>query len=163
MREQRRQENSRRVARWLGWWAGLMAIWVIVDDSIGRDELIAGALAAAASATLAEVASHQAGIGYRIRLRWLPAAARLPWQVVRETVLVFGALGRRITTGQEPAAGFVAEPVWPGPGTVAGRTRRAMLVGAQSLSPNKFVLGIDAEHGLLIAHKLVLAPGDRRE
>lgn len=154
---------GRRLATWLGWWVVLMAIWVIVDDSIGRDELIAGALAAAVSAALTEVASHQARVGYRFRIGWLAAAARLPGQVARETAVVFAALGRRIVSGQEPAGGFVAEPVRAGPDTDAGRTRRALLVGAQSLSPNKFVLGIDAGRGVLIAHKLVLAPGDRPE
>ncbi len=162
-RHPRRREFARRAGSWLGWWVVLMAIWVIVDDSTGRDELIAGALAAAVSAALTEVASHQAGVGYRIRIGWLAAAVRLPGQVLRETVVVFGALGRRIAAGTEPAGGFVAEPVRPGPDTERGRTRRALLVGAQSLSPNKFVLGIDADRGVLISHKLVLAPGDTPE
>ncbi|HEX9065135.1 MAG TPA: hypothetical protein VF843_08500 [Streptosporangiaceae bacterium] len=161
MREHARQGRAgRRLGTWLGWWIVLMAIWVILDDSVAVDELIAGALAAAVSAALTEVASHQAGVGYRIRLRWLTAAARLPAQVGRETAMVFAALGRRIATGQEPAGGFVAESVRPGPGAELGRTRRALLVGAQSLSPNKFVLGIDPERGELLAHKLVLGPGD---
>jgi hypothetical protein len=154
---------ARRSVPWLGWWIVLMAIWVAVDDSIGRAELLAGALSAAASATLVEVASHQARVRYRIKIGWLPYVARLPGQVLRETAIVFAALGRRIVSGQEPAGAFIAEPVQPGPDTPAGATRRALLIGAQSVSPNKFVLGIDAERGLLIAHKLVLVPGDQPE
>lgn len=159
----RRREHARRPVSWLGWWIVLMAIWVVVDDSIGRDELVAGALAAAASATLVEVASHQAGVRYRIKIGWLRALARLPAQVLRETAIVFAALARRITSGQEPGGAFIAEPVRPGPDTPAGATRRALLIGAQSVSPNKFVLGIDSDRGQLIAHKLVLARGDQRE
>ncbi len=154
---------GRRFGGWLGWWVVLMAIWVIVDDSIGRDELIAGAIAAAVSAALVEVASYQAGVGYTMKIGWLIAAARLPGQVLRETVVVFAALWRRIASGTEPSGGFVAEPVRPGDDTERGRTRRALLVGARSLAPNKFVLGIDTERGVLITHKLVLAPGDRPE
>jgi hypothetical protein len=162
-RERRLRELARRPVSWLGWWIVLMAIWVIVDDSIGRAELVAGALAAAASATFVEVASHQAGIRYRIKIGWLRAAARLPRQVLRETAIVFAALGRRIGSGEEPGGAFIAEPVQPGPDTTAGATRRALLIGARSVSPNKFVLGIESDRGLLIAHKLVLAPGDQRE
>ena len=69
---------ARRSVSWLGWWVVLMAIWVAVDDSIGRDELVAGALAAAASATLVEVASYQAGVRYRIKIGWQPRHSEQP-------------------------------------------------------------------------------------
>ena len=43
------------------WWVLLMSFWVILDDSIAADELLAGAGAAALGRLLAELAFHQAG------------------------------------------------------------------------------------------------------
>ncbi len=45
-----------------------MAFWVLTDDSIAVDELLAGAGAAALGALLAEVASHQAAVSFRLRI-----------------------------------------------------------------------------------------------
>jgi multisubunit Na+/H+ antiporter MnhE subunit len=145
-----------RAVAWLGWWVVLMAFWVITDDSIGLDELLAGAGAAALGALLAEVAAHQASVSFGIRFAWLRRAAGLPRQVLAETGIVFAALWRKLAHGQDPRSGFVAEPARYGPDTPDGRMRRALLVGARSLSPNSFVLGIDRDRNLMVMHKLVL-------
>jgi len=77
---------------------------------------------------------------------------------------VFAALWRRLTRGEEPRSGFLAEPVRYGPQTAEGRTRRALLVGAESLAPNKFVLGIHADRGgVMVVHKLVLSEREAAE
>jgi len=133
-----------------------MAFWVSTDDSIAVDELLAGAAAAAFGALLAEMASHQAAVSFRVRIGWLPRALRLPGQVVTETCLVFAALVRLMVRGEEPRSGFVTESVGYGPVTPEGRMRRAMIVGARSLAPNTFVLGLDRDRDELVAHKLVL-------
>ncbi len=145
-----------RAATWLGWWVVLMAFWVITDDSIGLDELLAGAGAAALGAFLAELAAHQASVSFGIRLAWLRRTAGLPRQVVAETGIVFMALWRRLATGQQPRSGFVAEPASYGPDSPEGRMRRALLIAGRSLAPNGFVLGIDRERNVAIVHKLVL-------
>jgi multisubunit Na+/H+ antiporter MnhE subunit len=152
----------RRATAWLGWWIVLMAFWLIADDSIALDELLAGAGAAALAAFLVELASHQASVTFGIRLAWLTSALRLPRQVLTETGIVYAALWRRITRGEEPPSGFVAEPVEYGPGTPEGRMRRALLVGARSLAPNTFVLGIDRDRDLMIIHKLVVGNREAR-
>lgn len=146
----------RRVAAWLGWWVVLMVFWVITDDSIAVDELLAGAGAAALGALLTEVASHQASVSFRIRLAWLACALKLPRQVVTETGLIFAVLWRRVVRGEEPRSGFVTEPVAYGPLTAEGKMRRALIVAARSVAPNTFALGIDRDRGELVTHKLVL-------
>jgi multisubunit Na+/H+ antiporter MnhE subunit len=132
-----------------------MAFWVIVDDSVALDELLAGAGAAALGALLVEVASYQAAVRFRIRLRWLARAVRLPGQVAGDTVTVFVALWKRLARGEEPPSGFVTEPVSYGADTAEGKLRRALLVGARSLAPNTFVVGIDADTDVLVLHQLV--------
>src|ERR1700722_19415386 len=49
-----------RAGAWLIWWVLLMSFWVMLDDSVATDELLAGAGAAAIAAVVAEVAGYQA-------------------------------------------------------------------------------------------------------
>ena len=73
--EPRRQSRpvpaARRTGTWLAWWVLLMSFWVILDDSVAPDELLAGAGAAALAAFLAELATYQAAARLRMRVRWL--------------------------------------------------------------------------------------------
>lgn len=60
---------ARRVRAWLAWWAAMMALWVIVDDSLQPDELLAGAGAAALAAELATYQGFGRGRGGGVRVR----------------------------------------------------------------------------------------------
>jgi multisubunit Na+/H+ antiporter MnhE subunit len=151
----RGRRTVRRAAAWLGWWIVLMAFWVITDDSIAADELLAGAGAAVLASVMVDLASRRASVTFAMRAAWLPGVLRLPRQVLNETVIVFTALWRRLARGEEPPSGFVAESVEYGPDTAQGKMRRALIVGARSLAPNAFVLGIDRDQDLMIMHKLV--------
>jgi multisubunit Na+/H+ antiporter MnhE subunit len=154
---------ARRLGAWLLWWVLLMSLWVILDNSIALDELLAGAGAAALGACLAEVASYQAATRFRMRIEWLIPALSLPGQVVRDTVIVFAALWRRLARGEEPASGFRELPVRYGSNTAEGKTRRALYVGGQSVAPNTFALGIDRDHDVMIVHQLVVTRGEAAE
>jgi multisubunit Na+/H+ antiporter MnhE subunit len=136
----------------------MMSLWVAVDDSLQPDELLAGAGAAALAALAAEVITYQAATRFRIRLRWLLPALRLPAEVARDTWIVFAALARMLTRSQPPDSGFAELPVTYGDATALGETRRVLLTGARSLAPNTFVLGLDPERDVMVVHRLV---GDR--
>lgn len=144
-----------RISTWLAWWVLLMAFWVMIDDSIATDELLAGAGAAAIAALAAEVATQQAGVRFRVRPRWLLPALRLPGQVVSDTVTVYRALWQRVLSGKQPDSAFVTERVRFGDGSPAGMTRRLLLIGGRSLAPNAFVVDIDAETDTMVLHELV--------
>lgn len=154
------QEHSRgqRFLTWLAWWALMMGLWVAVDDSLQSDELLAGAGAAALAALAAELATHQAQVRLRLRPRWLLAALHLPWEVIRDTVIVFGALARLVLRRERPDSEFTEIPVRYGDDTPLGETRRVLLTGARSLAPNMFVLGMDPEHDVMVVHRLVTRP-----
>jgi multisubunit Na+/H+ antiporter MnhE subunit len=154
---------ARRVGAWLVWWVLLMSLWVILDNSVASDELLAGAGAAALGAFLAELAFHQAATRFRMRIEWLVPALRLPTQVLRDTVIVFAALWRRLARGEEPASGFRAVPVRFGSPTAEGETRRVLLIGGRSLAPNSFVLGIDPDRDVMVIHQLVVNEGEAVE
>jgi multisubunit Na+/H+ antiporter MnhE subunit len=150
-----RASGAARVRDWLGWWVVLMALWVILDDSLESDELLAGAGAAVIAATVAELAMHQAGTRFDARLGWFPRALRLPGQVLADTWTVYAALWRLVVRREQPDSAFVTEPVRYGDNSPRGVTRRTLLIGARSLAPNQFVLGMDAETDTLVIHKLV--------
>ena len=158
--EPRRREPASRpraagVAAWLAWWVLLWLFWIAVDDSLAVDEVLAGAGAAAIAALVAVLSLHQAAVRLRIRPRWLVPALRLPGQVAADTVTVYAALWRRLVRGEQPDSGFVAEPVRYGDDTAEGATRRVLMIGARSLAPNEFALGIDAETDTMVLHRLV--------
>lgn len=157
----RRQEElpfARRVGSWLVWWTLLMALWILLDDSLALAELLAGAGAAALGAFLAELVQYQAATHFRMRIEWAVPALRLPVDLVRDTAVVFAALWRRLARGEEPAGGFEEVPVAWGDDTPEGITRRALLVAGRSLAPNTIVAGIDQERQVMVVHRLV---GDR--
>ena len=131
-----------------------MSFWVMLDDSIDADELVAGAGAAALGAFLAELATFQAASQVRVRIEWLVPAMSLPWQAIRDTGLIFLALWRCLVLGREPRSGFREQPVRFGPDTIEGRTRRSLLIGGLSVAPTRFVLGLDSDRGVMVVHEL---------
>jgi multisubunit Na+/H+ antiporter MnhE subunit len=154
---------ARRTGAWLVWWVLLMSFWVILDNSILPDELLAGAGAAALGAFLAELAFHQADTRFRMRIEWLVPALSLPGQAARDTVIVFAALWRRLVRGEEPASGFRAVPVRYGDNTAEGETRRVLLIGGRSVAPNSIAAGIDPDRDVMIIHQLVVNEGEAVE
>jgi multisubunit Na+/H+ antiporter MnhE subunit len=162
-RGSRRGGVAGRAGAWLVWWVLLMSFWVILDNSIEPDELLAGAGAAALGAFLAEVVFYQAGIRFRMRIEWVVPALSLPGQVVSDTAIVFAALWRRLARGEEPPSGFREVPVRYGSDTAEGETRRVLLVGGKSMAPNSFVLGLDAEREVMVIHQLVVNQGEPAE
>jgi multisubunit Na+/H+ antiporter MnhE subunit len=176
----RRLSVRRRAAVWLAWWTLMMSLWVMIDDSLQFDELLAGAGAAAIAAVAAEFAAYQASVRYRVRPGWQLAAEilRLPAEVARDTLTVFGALARMLVTGRAPEGGYAELPAGgplgeksgpPGEkgaptrdkGAPPGEAGRVLLTGVRSFAPNTFVLGIDDERHVLVVHRL-LAPGAGR-
>lgn len=151
---------ARRAGAWLVWWVLLMSFWVVLDNSIDTDELLAGAGAAALGAFLAEFALHQAATRFRMRIGWVIPALALPGQVVSDTAIVFAALWRRLARGEQPPSGFRQVPVAYGSDTAEGETRRVLLVGGKSVAPNSFVLGLDAERDVMVIHQLVVNQGE---
>lgn len=146
---------ARRVGSWLVRWVLMMSFWVMIDDSVNTDELLAGAGAAALAALLAELITYQAATRFRMRIEWLVPALSLPGQVVRDTVTVYAALWRRLVRGEQPPSAFLEVPVRFGDDTPEGVTRRTLLVGGTSVAPNTFVLGIDRDRGVMVVHRLV--------
>ena len=152
---QRNLPAARRVGSWLAWWVLMMSFWVMIDDSVETDELLAGAGAAALAAVFAELVTYQAATRFRMRIGWLGPALRLPGQVAGDTIIVYRALWRRLVHGEQPPSAFLELPARYGDDTPEGMTRRTLLVGGTSLAPNTFALGLDRERDVMVVHRLV--------
>ena len=152
---QRELPVARRVGSWLVWWVLMMSLWVMIDDSVSTDELLAGAGAAALAALVAELVTYQAATRFRMRVEWLVPALSLPGQVARDTMIVYRALWRRLVHGEQPPSAFLEIPARFGDDTPEGVTRRALLVGGTSVAPNTFVLGLDQDRDVMVVHRLV--------
>ena len=146
---------ARRVGSWLVWWVLLMSFWVMIDDSVNTDELLAGAGAAALAAAFAELVTYQAATRFRPRIEWFAPVLRLPGQVVGDLIIVYRALWRRLAHGEQPPSAFLELPARFGDDSPGGTTRRTLLVGGTSLAPNTFVLGIDRDRDVMVVHRLV--------
>ena len=145
---------------WLVWWVLLMSLWIMLDDSLATDELLAGAGAAALAALVAELAGYQADTRFQMRIEWLVPALRLPVNVASDMVTVYAALWRRLTRGEQPDSAFVTEQVRFGDDTPVGVTRRVLLIGGRSVAPNAFALGIDSDTDTMVLHQLVSKGGN---
>ena len=146
---------ARRIGSWVVWWVLMMAFWVAIDDSINFDELLAGAGAAALAALLAELVSYQAATRFRMRVEWLVPALKLPGEVVRDMVVVYGALWRRLVRDEQPPSAIIELPARFGDDSPEGVTRRVLLIAGTSVAPNTFVLGLDSGTNVMVVHQLV--------
>src|ERR671917_2342526 len=59
-----------KVVFWVVWWILLTGLWIPLAFEVAVPELVAGAVAAAAGATLATAVRAQRLISFRPRLRW---------------------------------------------------------------------------------------------
>ena len=115
----------------------MMSFWVMLDDSINTDELLAGAGAAALAAFFAELVTYQAATRFRMRIEWLAPAFSLPGQVVRDMVIVYHALWCRVAHGEQPPSEFLELPARFGDDRPEGVTRRTLLVGGPASRPTR--------------------------
>lgn len=128
---------------WLGWWVLLTALYVALVDTRRLQELVAAAVVGALGATASLIVRHEMPLGLRPRpatvLRELRSA--LDWP--RDLVLLTAALIRR-------PRGRTVEVPFDG-----DATEGALAVAGRSLAPNRVVIDVDTERGVLTYHELV--------
>jgi hypothetical protein len=146
----------RRALSLLAWFALLEGLWAVFVGTTQSAELVAGLLAAAAGAVLAEVLRSLGLLGYRPDPRLLTGIWKLPFDVVFDFGLVTWVLVRALLRRRRVRGEWVTVPFRTEAGP-AGRWQRAVGAGAGSASPNAIVVDLDGRHALLHA----LEPGSR--
>jgi hypothetical protein len=135
-----------------------MALWLALTDTHKEPELLAGAAAAVAGATIAGLVLRP-GQPKSVRnslalLRVGPRRLLLPVvRLIADTGRLTAALAQSLA-GRRPAGSFRAVRYVPDAPrrTAAGR---ALTEIWGSLTPNRYVIGIDDEEGILLIHELV--------
>lgn len=130
------------------------ALYLVLIDITDLPELIVGAGAAVLAATGLELAREQGIVGESVRWRWLLRLHRPVLRIPRDIAVVSGmallaVVSRRPAFGTFRAVRFGCdedEPYETG--------RRALAEAAGSVAPNTFVVGVDGEHALILAHQL---------
>src|SRR6185312_6259475 len=79
---------------WLSWWVGLTVLYLLLVFKTEPAEIVAGAVCGALGATAAELVHRHGKLKFSPGWGWLPAALRLPRDVVIDTARLVGVLWR---------------------------------------------------------------------
>jgi multisubunit Na+/H+ antiporter MnhE subunit len=143
----------------IAWFIALGALWLVLDDTVALPELIAGAVAALLGTVAAMVVHSQHLVSARLRPRFLRYLWRPLVRLLPDTALVMVVLFKRVVLGRRPRSGFRAIPFRAGEEQDPYDTaRRGLAKALGSFTPSTYVVGIEGERDLLLAHEL-----DRRD
>jgi hypothetical protein len=147
------------LARWGVRWLLLAALWLALTDTVATPELAAGAAAAALGASLAGLVSlpggpRPPGAVFRLAALGPRRLTRPLLHLVRDTALVTRALYAHVAT-HKPAHGSFRAARYPVHGDRASAAGRALTEAWGSLGPNRYVVGIDEDDGVILVHELV--------
>lgn len=138
-------------------WVWLLFLWMLFAASTSRWEWVAGAGGAVLALTGSEIVRAQPFAHFEPHAAWLAQAWRLPWEVLKGTVVVSGALVRNPLLYRSSWLRTLA--FGPVPGAEARvAAQRALAIGWISVAPDWIVLSIDIDRGRLIAHQIGTGP-----
>jgi multisubunit Na+/H+ antiporter MnhE subunit len=124
----------------------LYALWLLLVGTVNRLQLVAGAVALAFALGALFAARRQLP-RYRVEPRLLAGLVRLPWELLRDSLVVLASIPRR-TEGHFRSAELRTRD------DPAGRGTRAFAEGRGTLAPNAIVVDVDHEQGLVLLHEL---------
>lgn len=144
-----------RARFWLTWWAGLLALYLLLVFSLQTAELVAGAACAAVGATAAELVRSRGRIRFAPGFGWIRTLPGLAGEIVVDTLrmvpLVWHAIRGHPVHGRMRCIAFPAASLKG----AQGSTRRAVEKFLGSVAPNSYVVGFDPEHDVVLVHQLV--------
>ena len=137
-----------------------MSFWIILDDSLATDELVAGAAAAALAALLASWPATRrrrgSGCGSVAGARRCGCREQVLGDTVTGVCRAGAAAGPRRAAGQRVPrrcrSGSATE-------SMEAITRRVLLVGGRSLASEHVRARLDADRDVMVVHRLVMTTG----
>ncbi len=132
------------VRAWLAWWALLAGLYLVLVDSRRLQELVSAAVIGALGATAALVGRQETDLALRPRPRAVVRELRAVLAWPRDLVLLARALVHR------PRGRIVEVPFEADPADAAV----AVAAAARTLAPNRIVIDVDRERGVLRYHAL---------
>ncbi len=146
--------RSGAVIAWIGWWVASFGVYLVLVDTVVLPELVTGVVISIIGASGAVLVRAQRRVVMRPDPAWLGGLWRPIASYPRDLGTLIRALVRR-----EPVRGkLYALPFAPGADDARSAARRVVGPTAGSFAPNTFVVGLDADSGLLLIHQLVPSP-----
>ena len=136
------------------WWAALFGWWLVVTGTNAGLEELAAACAALLAALLAAGLRRRGLLRYRLEANWVVKAVKVPFKVVQEIFVVFGALGLHLLGQRRLSSRYRAFDFPAGGDDTTSAGRRAVAMEIDSLSPNSLPVDVDCERGLALRHEL---------
>lgn len=138
----------RRAVSLLTWFALLEGLWGVYVGTQQDTELVAGLIAAAAGALLAEALRSRGLLSYTTDLRMLAQAWKLPWRAVYDFWVITRVLVRELVSGRRVRGEWVEAEFQTDEGSV-GRWQRAFGATVGTATPNAIVVDVDGRRALL--------------
>jgi hypothetical protein len=142
---------------WMLWWLALFGLYVVMQGTNEQMELAAGAGAAALGASLLELVRRQGLLRFAPGARALAQAGRVPFQVIREFLVITVALVLDLTGRRRIRGAWVAVPFEAGGDDPVSAGNRALAPLLNNVSPNTVVVDIECDRNLALRHDLVPA------
>jgi hypothetical protein len=128
--------------------------YLLLIDITDLPELYVLAGVAIACGIAFELAREQGFVEARILPWWLPRSWRLVWRIPADIGIVCSEALAQLIRPQPVRGVFRATPFGATRQTPDHAGRRALTETIGSFAPNTIVVGVDTEHGLLLAHQL---------
>jgi hypothetical protein len=144
------------VGFWAIWWVVLVGVWEANVATGETTEVLAGAIAAALGATLAEAIRRRGLARVRVRTRWLIPLLRVPLKLVTELGVLVWALALQLGVRRVRGA-YRAVPFPAGRSDPDSRGRRVVATLVGTISPNTIVVDVDPERKVALKHDLLPA------
>ena len=150
---------ARRTFAWTIGWVFAAALYLLLIDITDLPELIVGAGAAVIAATGLELAREQGIVGESARAHWLLRAHRPLLRLPSDIAIVSLAAVRALVRSEAHVGTFRTISFAGDDDEAYGSGRRALAEAFGSFAPNTFIVGIDEEREVLIAHQLKRSGG----
>lgn len=145
---------ARRAVPFAVWSVALFALWMALVDNLHASEIVAGLIAALLCALLATAAGTLRTSTVRLRPAMLRPAPQALLALGTDTLRLGWALVGALA-GRPPAGRFRAVPTAAGGDDPHGAARRATTELLASVAPNRYVVGIDTDSGVMLVHELL--------
>jgi multisubunit Na+/H+ antiporter MnhE subunit len=140
---------------YVAWWVALFWLWLLYQGEWNRIEWVAAACAATLGAALATALAARGLLRFRVPLRSVWDAKNVPLQIAIDFGIVSLTLARRLL-GRPVRGKFVVRPsasAVDGPSAAGDRAWRTVLA---TLSPNAYVVDVNADSREVLVHDLVV-------
>jgi hypothetical protein len=132
--------------------AALLPLWYLFTGTLDLNETIVGIPAVMITTAILLGVQLRHFTHFKPRAAWFSPLLKLPWQVLKDSATVAGALLKRsardpgeFSRASFPAAGHTSEDA----------ARRTLAVWLTSLPPNSFVVVFEPEENVVVYHELV--------